>query len=110
MTTPVSGPGGVSSSWSMTGASAPMPPAKRMSDLFGRIDNQGSGAITKPQLQTAFQTQNPPANFQAFGVDRTWAALDPQNRGSVTKDSFVSTMTGLMTSLRGYAAGNNNGS
>jgi Ca2+-binding EF-hand superfamily protein len=104
MTAPVSGPGGVSSAWAMTGASAPMPPAKRMSDLFDRIDNQNSGSITKPQLQTAFQTLTPPVNFKAYGVDKTWNTLDPNNEGSVSKDSFISNMTGLMTSLRGYAA------
>lgn len=103
----VSGPGGVSSSWAMTGASAPMPPAKRMSDLFSKIDSQSRGAITKPQLATAFQTLNPPVNFKAYGLDKTWQALDPGNSGSVAKDSFVSTMTGLMTSLRGYAASQN---
>lgn len=104
MSIPVSGPGGVSSSWAMTGVSAPMPPAKRMSDLFASIDNQNSGSITKPQLADAFRTLSPPANFKAYGLDKTWQALDPNASGSVAKDSFISTMTGLMTSLRGYAA------
>jgi Ca2+-binding EF-hand superfamily protein len=91
----------------MTGASAPMPPAKRMSDLFSKIDGQGSGAITKPQLAAAFKTLNPPANFKAYGLDKTWQALDPGDSGSVARDSFVATMTGLMSSLRGYAASQN---
>ena len=104
MTSSVSGPAGLSSAWAMTGASAPMPPAKRMSDLFGKIDSQNNGSITRPQLQTAFQTLSPPVNFKAYGIEKTWSALDPNNTGSVSKDAFVSTMTGLMTSLRGYAA------
>ena len=50
MTSPVSGPAGLSSAWAMTGASAPMPPAKRMSDLFGKIDSQNDPVVQKKIL------------------------------------------------------------
>lgn len=95
---------GVSVGYSMTGASGPKPPAKRMNDLFTAIDTAGAGSITASQFQAAFASKNPPANFKAFGADKTWAALDPNARGAVSQPDFVNTMTGLMTSLRGYAA------
>jgi len=98
----------VSSVHSVTGASAPMPPAKRMNDLFSRIDTAGAGSINQVQLTSAFSTQNPPLNFRAYGADRTWSALDPKGTGAVSRADFVTTMTGLMTSLRGYAAGKGN--
>lgn len=104
MSSPVSSPAGTSGAWPMTGASAPMPPQNRMSNLFAAIDTQKAGAITQVQLNSAFQTLNPPANFKAFGADNLWNALDPNKSGSVSRSDFVSTMTGLMTSLRGYAA------
>ena len=90
----------------MTGASGAMPPQTRMTKLFTAIDTQKTGTINQGQLTTAFQTLGPPANFKAFGADKLWQALDPNKTGSVAKDHFVSTMTGLMTSLRGYAANN----
>lgn len=106
MTSAISGPVGMSGAWSTTGASAPMPPQTRMSNLFDTIDQSQSGVINKSQLSQAFQTLNPPTNFKAYGADKLWNALDPNKTGSVSKADFVPTMTGLMSSLRGYAAQN----
>ncbi len=96
--------GGVSVGYSVTGASGAKAPARRMSDLFAAIDTTGAGAITRGQFAAAFASKNPPANFKAFGLERTWSALDPGGSGQVNQSDFVNTMTGLMTSLRGYAA------
>ena len=79
-----------------------MSPTQKMSGLFDSIDSSGSGSITKSQFEQAFQTQNPPASFQASGADAIWSKLDPNGTGSVSKQDFVSTMTAQMKELRGH--------
>lgn len=71
-----------------------------MSNLFDAIDTSGAGTITQAQFEQAFQSKNPPAVFQQQGANAIFAALDPSGTGSVSKSDFVSTMSGLMASLR----------
>jgi hypothetical protein len=84
----------------MSGASGGMPPQQKMSSLFDQIDSSGSGSITQPQLNQAFQTFNPPAVFAQQGSSAIFSALDPNGTGSVSKQDFVSGMSKLMVSLR----------
>ena len=83
-----------------SGASNGAPPQQKMSSLFDSIDTSGSGSITQSKFEQAFQTKNPPAVFQKQGPDAIFASLDPTGTGSVSKQDFVSTMSGLMASLR----------
>src|SRR6202162_428025 len=85
----------------VSGASTGAPPQQKMSNLFDSIDTSGSGSITQSQFEQAFQTKNPPAVFQQQGADAIFASLDPNGTGQVSKQDFVSTMSGLMASLRG---------
>jgi hypothetical protein len=99
---------GISSSsglHAVSGASSGAPPQQKMSNLFDAIDTSGSGSITQAQFEQAFQTQNPPAVFQQQGAATIFAALDPNGTGSVSKQGFVSTMSGLMASLRADNSG-----
>jgi Ca2+-binding EF-hand superfamily protein len=94
---------GISSSsglHAVSGASYGAPPQQKMSNLFDSIDTSGSGSITQTQFEQAFQTKNPPAVFQNQGAEAIFASLDPTGSGSVSKQDFVSTMSGLMASLR----------
>jgi Ca2+-binding EF-hand superfamily protein len=94
---------GISSSsglHAVSGASYGAPPQQKMSNLFDSIDTSGSGSITQAQFEQAFQTRNPPAVFQNQGAEAIFASLDPTGSGSVSKQDFVSTMSGLMASLR----------
>jgi len=94
---------GISSSsglHAVSGASTGAPPQQKMSKLFDSIDTSGSGSITQSQFEQAFQTKNPPAVFQNQGAQAIFASLDPNGIGSVSKQDFVSTMSGLMASLR----------
>jgi hypothetical protein len=84
----------------VSGASSGAPPQQKMSSLFDSIDSSGSGSITQSQFEQAFQTKNPPAVFQNQGAQAIFASLDPTGSGSVSKQGFVSTMSGLMASLR----------
>ena len=85
----------------MSGASgAGSPPRQKMTGLFDSMDTAGSGSVTQAQFNAAFATKGPPAVFQNAGADAIWSSLDPNGTGSVRKDSFVSTMSGLMGSLR----------
>jgi hypothetical protein len=84
----------------VSGASNGAPPQQKMSNLFDSIDTTGSGSITQAQFDQAFQTKKPPAVFQTQGADAIFASLDPTGSGSVSKQDFVSTMSGLMASLR----------
>ena len=84
----------------VSGASNGAPPQQKMSSLFDSIDTSGSGSITQSKFEQAFQTKNPPAVFQKQGPDAIFASLDPTGTGSVSKQDFVSTMSGLMASLR----------
>jgi hypothetical protein len=99
---------GVSSSsglHAVSGASSGAPPQQKMSNLFDSIDTSSSGSITQSQFEQAFQTKNPPAVFQKQGADAIFASLDPTGSGSVSKQNFVSTMSGLMASLRAEGSG-----
>ncbi len=96
----IAGIASVSGLHMVSGASTSAPPQQKMTNLFNSIDTAGSGTITQPQFQQAFQTKNPPAVFQKQGADAIWAALDPSGSGTVSKQDFVSTMSKLMVSLR----------
>jgi len=85
----------------MSGASAPMSPTQKMSNLFSQIDTSGSGTITEAQFDKAFQSMNPPGSVKAAGADALWKQLDPNGTGSVSKQDFVSGMTSAMKQLRG---------
>lgn len=91
---------GIGGADATSGASMRMPANQKMADLFSRIDTSGSGAISRGQLQQAFQTMNPPGVFKAFGADATWQTLDPNNTGSVSQQDFVTGMKSLMSQLR----------
>jgi hypothetical protein len=98
----VSAPSGLHA---VSGASTGAPPQQKMSNLFDSIDTSGSGSITQSQFEQAFQTKNPPAVFQQQGAAAIFATLDPNGTGSVSKQDFVSTMSGLMASLRADNSG-----
>ncbi len=100
---------GVSSMNAMSGASAQMPPSPKMAALFDRIDSSGQGSIDKSQLQSAFQTQNPPKVFQNLGADALYKQLDPGGTGSVSKAQFVQKMSSLMSSLRNSSVSTSDG-
>ena len=85
----------------MSGASSYAPASQKMSNLFDQIDASGSGTISQSQFNQAFQTLNPPRDFQAQGAPAVWAQLDPTNSGSVNKQDFISAMTGMMKQMRG---------
>jgi hypothetical protein len=101
----VSGAASASRLHAVSGASYGAPPQQKMSNLFDSIDATGSGSITQSQFEQAFQSKNPPAVFQNQGADAIWTALDPSGSGTVSKQSFVSTMSNLMVSLRAEGAG-----
>ena len=84
----------------VSGASMQKSPSQKMANLFDTMDTNGSGAITKSQLEKAFQTQNPPPGFKAMGADAIFAKLDTNNTGSVSQADFVSGMTSLASGLR----------
>jgi len=95
--------GGAGAAWAMqgmTGASAPMPPSQKMSNLFSAIDTSGSGSISKAQFQQAFSQMNPPASFKSLGAEAIFAKLDPSGTGSVSKQDFINGMTNMMSELR----------
>ncbi len=98
---------GVAGSWApqaMSGASMRAPPAQKMTNLFNKIDTSGSGSISKSQFMQAFQTMKPTSGFVAMGASAVYAALDPTQSGSVSKQSFVSGMTNLMAQFRSASA------
>lgn len=94
------GTSGASQIWS--GASAPMSPTQKMTNLFDSIDTSGSGTISQSQFNQAFQTMGPPASFQSAGATAVWNQLDPNGTGSVSKQDFVKGMTAMMQQLRGH--------
>ena len=100
MSSAISGMGMSFAPQAMTGASMRMPPAQKMSNLFSRIDTNGSGSISQAQFSQAFATLNPPQGFQAMGADNVFAKLDTNHSGSISKQDFVSGMTQMMSEIR----------
>ena len=100
MSMDIGGVGNSAALHAMSGASAGMPPQQKMSNLFDKIDSNGSGSISQAQFTQAFQNFNPPAVFQQQGADAIFSTLDPRGTGSVSKQDFVSGMSQLMVSLR----------
>ena len=96
----VSGVGGSYSPQAMSGASARMSPAQRMSSLFSQIDTSGSGSINQSQFTQAFNTMNPTAGFRAMGASASFQALNPNSAGLVSQQNFIQGMTQLMMQLR----------
>ena len=93
--------GGSGMPQAVSGASSYASPTTKMSNLFSQIDSSGTGSINQAQFNHAFATQNPPRIFQTAGADAIFKQLNPGSSGSVSKQDFVSGMTGLMRSLRG---------
>lgn len=93
------GTAGASEAWS--GASAPMAPSRKMSNLFDQIDANSSGSISQSQFMQAFQSMNPSASFQKAGADAVWNKLDPNGTGQVSKQDFTNDMVEMMKELRG---------
>jgi Ca2+-binding EF-hand superfamily protein len=100
MSAAISGIGGGYSSQAVSGASMRMPPAQRMSQIFQKIDTNGTGSITKSQFESAFQSLNPPARLKSLGADAIFSKLDPNNTGSVTKQDFANGMKNILAELR----------
>ena len=84
----------------MTGASARMPPAQKMSTLFSQIDTGKTGSISQSQFTQAFQTMKPTAGFRAMGANAVFQALGPNASGQVSRQDFVQGMTQLMSQFR----------
>jgi len=102
----ISGVGGSRGPQSMSGASMPMPPARKMATLFSQIDTAGTGSITQSQFNQAFQSTNPPAGFRAMGASAVFQSLNPSSSGTVSQQNFVQGMTQLMAQVRsGNASG-----
>ena len=100
MSAVISGMGAHMAAQAMTGASMPMPPAQKMSNVFSRIDTSNSGTISKTQFTQAFSSLNPPSSFKAMGAGAVFSKLDTSNTGSVSKQQFVSGMTQMMSEVR----------
>lgn len=96
----ISGVGGSYSPQAMSSASARMPPAQKMANLFSQIDTSGSGPITQSQFTQAFQAMKPTAGFRAMGASAVFQALNPNSSGIVSQQNFVQGMTQLMTQFR----------
>ncbi len=52
----------------------------------------------------SFQTMRPTSGFVAMGASAVHAALEPNQSGSVSKQSFVSGMTNLVARFRSASA------
>ena len=100
MSAAISGASAHMAARAMTGASMPMPPAQKMSNVFSRIDTGNSGTISKAQFTQAFSSLNPPSSFKAMGADAVFSKLDTSNTGSVSRPQFVSGMTQMMSEVR----------
>lgn len=100
MSAAISGMGAQMAAQAMTGASMPMPPAQKMSNVFSQIDTGNSGSISKAQFTQAFSSLNPPSGFKSMGADAVFSKLDTNNTGSVSRQQFVSGMSQMMSEVR----------
>jgi Ca2+-binding EF-hand superfamily protein len=100
MSAAISGMGAHMAVQAMTGASMPMPPGQKMSNVFSQIDTSNSGSISKSQFSQAFSSLNPPSSFKSMGADAVFSRLDTNNTGSVSKQQFVSGMSQMMSEVR----------
>jgi len=82
-----------------SGASSRMGPSKKMSNLFEKIDSQGTGSVSREQFNKAFETLNPPKRFKSMSADQVFDQLTTNKTNSVAKSDFVSAMTQLSRSL-----------
>ncbi len=80
-----------------SGASAPVSPQQKMSNLFQQIDSSGTGRITKAQFEQAFNKLNLPPAVKAIGPDAAFSKLDSSGSGVVSKRDFVQGMEALVT-------------
>ncbi len=68
-----------------TGGSTPQTPfAQFTSQLFGKLDADGDGALTKSELEKAVTA----AGGTAASADALYTQLDPDNTGSVSQSQF----------------------
>ena len=103
MTSPISGIGGSRAPQTMSGASAKASPAQKMANVFAQASTPGSNVITQSQFNTAFNATNPSAGFRQLGASATFAALDPNGTGSVSRQDFIQGMTKMMSQFNSSA-------
>jgi Ca2+-binding EF-hand superfamily protein len=70
--------------------------------LFNQIDTNGTGSITKSDLETAVTK----AGGTKQGADALWSKLDPNNTGSVSESQFAQNLPKPPGSQGGNAAQN----
>ncbi|MBI3795209.1 MAG: EF-hand domain-containing protein [Nitrospinae bacterium] len=73
----------------VSGASGRGPGYQTLSQAFKQIDSTGAGSITKAQFESAFSSLKMPKALQAMGADAIFTKLDPNNKGSVSKNEFI---------------------
>jgi len=100
MSSAISSIGGGYTPQVVSGASRRQGPSQMMSQLFQKIDTNGTGSITKSQFEAAFQQMNPPPGLKAMGADAIFNKLDPNGTGSVSKQDFVNGMKSILSQLR----------
>jgi Ca2+-binding EF-hand superfamily protein len=97
----VSGVGGSSAPQVMTGASARQPLSQKYNSVFSQLTTPGSGVLTRDQFTQAFSSLNAPASFQSLGAAAIFSTLDPNNTGSVSRDTFIRGLSQLSARLSG---------
>lgn len=99
--TAVSGVGGGVMPQAMTGASARQPLSQQYSSVFSQLTTPGSGVVTRDQFTQAFPSLSAPPSFQSLGANATFSALDPNNTGAVSRQTFIQGLLQLSNQMNG---------
>ena len=77
-----------------------------MSDLFQKIDANGTGSITSTQFAQSFPNVNPPQSFKDIGADAIFNKLS-NGSSSISKQDFIDGMKNMMEQAQSQAVSNN---
>ena len=100
----IGGLGGASTPQTVSRASKRGSKSHGLADLFKSMDANGSGSISKSQLQSALPNLKLPSSVKSLGADAIFSKLDPNKTGSVSKQDFVSGLRKILADLQVQAS------
>ena len=93
-----------------SGASARATMTQKMSQVADKIDKNNTGNVTKEQFTAAFQSMPMPIKIKAMGADALFDKVDPDKKGSLSKQDFATRMKDVIFQSRSQGAPQSNSS
>jgi len=91
-----------------SGASARATMTQKMSQVADKVDKNNTGNVTREQFTAAFQSMPMPIKIKAMGANALFDKVDPEKKGSLSKQDFATRMKDVILQARSQGAPQSN--